>query len=75
MNLPDYFAICASGEREDEQVKGSTMLISTSRKLAMVDSAPRELSLDFGLEQLQQKQICDSKLFKRQADMLQAIEQ
>ena len=41
----------------------------------MVDQASRVLTLDFSLETLQKKDNADSRLFERQSDQLQRIEQ
>ena len=41
----------------------------------MVERASRELTLDFSMHSLQTKQLRDSRLFERQSDMLQRIEQ
>ena len=64
IHLPDYFAICSKGDSS----------VTASKKLAMVDHASRMLSLDFSMQRLQEKQVADSRLFREQADMLQAIE-
>ena len=64
MNLPDYFAICASGPQETDLSNEHKV------KLAMVEQASRTLTLDFSMETLQEKHLADSKLFEYQSDML-----
>lgn len=67
MNLPDYFAICASAETDE-------MGNPRQQKQRLIEEASRVLTLDFSMQRLQAKQVSEANLFNKQSEQLQLIE-